>query len=69
MGASSHGRQAKHRAGTALVAEGFDHRVPQGYVYFAMAFSLGVEMLNLRLRKRSNRQLQLHRPRIPGSEE
>jgi predicted tellurium resistance membrane protein TerC len=39
--------------GVVLVAEGFDHHVPKGYVYFAMAFSLGVEMLNItRMRKR-----------------
>ena len=37
--------------GTTLVAEGFHLHIPKGYVYFAMAFSLGVEMLNLRLRK------------------
>jgi predicted tellurium resistance membrane protein TerC len=37
--------------GTALVAEGFHREIPKGYVYFAMAFSLGVELLNLRLRK------------------
>jgi len=38
--------------GFALVAEGFDQHIPKGYIYFAMAFSLGVEMLNLRLRKK-----------------
>lgn len=37
--------------GGVLVAEGLHVHVPRGYVYFAMAFSLGVEMLNLRLRK------------------
>jgi predicted tellurium resistance membrane protein TerC len=36
--------------GMALLAEGFDQHIPKGYIYFAMAFSLGVEMLNLRLR-------------------
>jgi predicted tellurium resistance membrane protein TerC len=36
--------------GLALLAEGFDQHIPKGYIYFAMAFSLGVEMLNLRLR-------------------
>jgi predicted tellurium resistance membrane protein TerC len=34
----------------ALVADGLDFHVPKGYIYFAMAFSVGVEMLNLRLR-------------------
>jgi predicted tellurium resistance membrane protein TerC len=37
--------------GTALIAEGIDLHIPKGYIYFAMAFSVGVEMLNLRLRK------------------
>lgn len=39
--------------GVVLIAEGFDQHVPKGYVYFAMAFSLGVEMLNIRMRKRA----------------
>ncbi len=38
--------------GMALVADGLDFHVPKGYIYFAMAFSVGVEMLNLRLRRR-----------------
>ena len=37
--------------GGALVGEGFGAHVPKGYIYFAMAFSVGVEMINLRLRK------------------
>jgi predicted tellurium resistance membrane protein TerC len=37
--------------GMALVAEGLDLHIPKGYIYFAMAFSVVVEMLNLRLRK------------------
>ena len=52
--------------GVVLVAEGFGHHVPKGYVYFAMAFSLGVEMINIRLRKRTAKAVQLHPPRIPG---
>lgn len=39
--------------GTTLIAEGFDVHVPKAYIYFAMAFSVAVEMLNLRLRKKS----------------
>lgn len=39
--------------GVLLVAEGFDQHIPKGYVYFAMAFSVGVEMINLRLDKKS----------------
>jgi predicted tellurium resistance membrane protein TerC len=38
--------------GVTLMMEGFDVHVPKGYIYFAMAFSVCVEMLNLRLRKR-----------------
>jgi len=39
--------------GMALVAEGFEFHVPKGYIYFAMAFSTAVELLNLRLRRRA----------------
>jgi predicted tellurium resistance membrane protein TerC len=42
--------------GVALVADGLDTHVPKGYLYFAMAFSVGVEMINLRLRKALDRQ-------------
>jgi predicted tellurium resistance membrane protein TerC len=45
--------------GFALVAEGVELHIPKGYIYFAMAFSVVVEMLNLRLRK-SNRPVNLH---------
>ena len=38
--------------GMALVADGLDFHVPKGYIYFAMAFSIAVEMLNLRLRRK-----------------
>jgi predicted tellurium resistance membrane protein TerC len=54
--------------GVVLIAEGFDHKVPKGYVYFAMAFSLGVEMLNIRLRKRSARAVALHSPYQGGQQ-
>jgi predicted tellurium resistance membrane protein TerC len=37
--------------GMALVAEGFHQHIPKGYIYFAMGFSVFVEMLNLRARK------------------
>jgi predicted tellurium resistance membrane protein TerC len=42
--------------GFALVAEGLDFHVPKGYIYFAMAFSVAVEMLNLRMRARAARR-------------
>ncbi|WP_424192446.1 TerC family protein [Ampullimonas aquatilis] len=41
--------------GVTLVAEGMGHHVPKGYIYFAMAFSLGVEMLNIKLRRKKSR--------------
>jgi predicted tellurium resistance membrane protein TerC len=44
--------------GFTLIAEGFDVHIPKGYIYFAMAFSLGVEALNIKLRKRRNTQTQ-----------
>jgi predicted tellurium resistance membrane protein TerC len=40
--------------GVVLIAEGFDYDIPKGYIYFAMAFSLGVELLNIKLRKMQN---------------
>ena len=45
--------------GVVLIADGFDHHVPKGYVYFAMAFSICVEMLNLRVRKRAALPVEL----------
>ena len=36
--------------GLSLVAEGFDQHIPKGYIYFAMAFSVFVEMINIRVR-------------------
>jgi predicted tellurium resistance membrane protein TerC len=53
--------------GVVLVAEGLDHHVPKGYVYFAMAFSLAVEMLNIRMRKKAAKAVALKPPHIPGS--
>jgi predicted tellurium resistance membrane protein TerC len=46
--------------GVVLMAEGLGHHIPKGYIYFAMAFSLGVEMLNIRFRKRAKTVVQLH---------
>lgn len=56
--------------GVVLIAEGFDHHVPKGYVYFAMAFSVAVEMLNIRMRRPSPRPVKLHdsyRPPADGA--
>ena len=47
--------------GTALIAEGLDFHVPRGYIYFAMAFSVAVEMLNLRMRRHAA-PVKLHKP-------
>ena len=47
--------------GVTLVAEGFDVHVPKGYIYFAMAFSVGVEMLNLRMRNKQMKPVKLHK--------
>ena len=47
--------------GTALIAEGLEFHIPKGYIYFAMAFSVAVEMLNLRLRRRAA-PVRLHKP-------
>src|SRR5690606_230766 len=44
--------------GMALIADGFDTHVPKGYLYFAMAFSVCVEMINLKLRKGLDRSRQ-----------
>jgi predicted tellurium resistance membrane protein TerC len=46
--------------GTNLVAEGLGQHIPKGYTYFAMAFSVAVEMLNLRLKKVSTPPVRLH---------
>ena len=49
--------------GCALVAEGFHKEIPKGYIYFAMAFSVGVESLNIRMRgKKKPAPVELHQP-------
>ena len=48
--------------GVMLIAEGFEHKVPKGYIYFAMAFSVAVEMLNIRMRKKRAAPVKLHEP-------
>lgn len=47
--------------GMALIGEGLDMHIPRGYIYFAMAFSVGVEMLNIRVRRRAAAPVQLRR--------
>jgi len=48
--------------GVALIAEGFDLHIPKGYMYFAMAFSVAVEMLNLKIRKKAPAPVKLYKP-------
>jgi predicted tellurium resistance membrane protein TerC len=48
--------------GVMLVAEGFGKHIEKGYIYFAMAFSLAVELLNLRMRKAKPVPVKLHGP-------
>jgi predicted tellurium resistance membrane protein TerC len=47
--------------GIALIAEGLDQHIPKGYIYFAMAFSIGVELLNLRVRRTQAKVVKLRR--------
>jgi predicted tellurium resistance membrane protein TerC len=55
--------------GIALVAEGIEFHIPKGYIYFAMAFSVMVEMLNLRIRRKSQpvalHKWTPHEPPVP----
>ncbi|MGB0579554.1 MAG: TerC family protein [Limisphaerales bacterium] len=48
--------------GFVLVMESFHKEVPKGYIYFAMAFSFGVEMINLKMRAKKRDALKLHQP-------
>ncbi|MEW6157722.1 MAG: TerC family protein [Verrucomicrobiota bacterium] len=48
--------------GCMLVAEGFHKTIPKGYIYFAMAFAVGVEALNIRLRSKAATRVELHQP-------
>jgi len=50
--------------GMSLLAEGLGQHIPKGYVYFAMAFSVFVEFLNLRLRKKQGTPVKLHEPYV-----
>ena len=53
--------------GVVLLADGFGHHVPKGYIYFAMAFSVAVEMLNIRLRK-ATKPVDLREPYVREGE-
>lgn len=47
--------------GVTLMAEGFDVEIPKGYIYFAMAFSVAVEMINIRMRKKRAEPVKLRK--------
>jgi len=51
-----------------LIGEGLDMHIPKGYIYFAMAFSVMVEMLNIHMRKKRGKPVHLHKtmPAQPG---
>jgi len=51
--------------GVALIGDGFDMHIPKGYIYFAMAFSVAVEMINLRARRGT--PVKLHQPHLVDS--
>ena len=51
--------------GMALIGEGWDLHIPKGYIYFAMAFAVAVEMLNIRMRARMREAVHL-RKHVPG---
>ncbi len=53
--------------GFTLIAEGFGVEIPKGYIYFAMAFSVFVEMLNLRMRKKEGRPVSLREAYVDES--
>jgi len=48
--------------GVALIADGLDRHIPKGYIYFAMAFSVGVELLNLRAKRVREDAVRLRQP-------
>jgi predicted tellurium resistance membrane protein TerC len=50
--------------GFTLIAEGWDRHIPKGYIYFAMGFSVFVEMLNLKFRKPNIEPVKLHEPYV-----
>jgi predicted tellurium resistance membrane protein TerC len=53
--------------GFTLIVEGLHQHIPKGYIYFAMGFSVFVEMLNLRMQKKRIEPVKLHQPYIPSN--
>jgi predicted tellurium resistance membrane protein TerC len=54
--------------GVSLIAESFEQHIPKGYIYFAMAFSVFIEMLNLKMKSKGAKPVQLHQPRLKDKE-
>ncbi|MCZ6457828.1 MAG: TerC family protein, partial [Gammaproteobacteria bacterium] len=50
--------------GLTLIGEGLDFHTPKGYIYFAMAFSFGVEMLNIRAKRKRDDHLRLRKTQL-----
>jgi predicted tellurium resistance membrane protein TerC len=48
--------------GVSLLAEGFDQHIPKGYIYFAMAFSVFIEVLNLKVKSKNKNKVKLNQP-------
>lgn len=55
--------------GVALIGEGLELHIPKAYIYFAMAFSLAVEMININHRKKRARPLDLRGPHMPDADQ
>ena len=55
--------------GVSLIGDGLGMHIPKGYIYFAMGFSVFVEMINLRLRKVAPNPVHLHQPYVGGGEQ
>jgi predicted tellurium resistance membrane protein TerC len=53
--------------GVTLIGEGFDQHIPKGYIYFSMAFSVAVEMLNLRMKKKRQAAIELRSEYTAGT--
>jgi predicted tellurium resistance membrane protein TerC len=47
--------------GVSLIGEGFEMHIPKGYIYFSMVFSVGVEFLNMKIRKRTTSPIKLRK--------
>jgi predicted tellurium resistance membrane protein TerC len=52
--------------GLALIGDAFEMHIPKGYIYFAMGFSVFVEMINMRIRRPSAEPVHLHQPYSGG---